>query len=258
MDGYKGTFDKAIEVFTERNKKQNGIFNFAGFRAESDIYGFLDNGDKLYDAEADGIAKSTDAAMYEMYRAVLRDTKKIGYDRSTSNHADYTNLDSRHIMMFVLLFSQLPEPVNNIVEIGGGFGNWLTLNRNRPFSKWTIIDLPHVGLLQKWYLGEQGVDPARYDLVSAFDYDGWASDQKAIDLVIGSHSLSELSINLFVQYFNKVIRKTKYLFYCNHVRKPTPDLIAAKQAIIEYEFSLVATTISEKGTVANSLYQRKS
>ena len=255
MDGYKGTFDKAIATFADKNK--DGDFNYDAFRSEKDIYGFLDNGDKPCDEEADNIAKTTDADMYEMYRAVLRDSKKIGYTNSSSRYSEYTNLDSRHIMMFILLFSKLPEAVDSIVEIGGGFGNWLTLNRNRSFNKWTIIDLPHVGRLQEWYLTEQGIDKTRYDLVSAFDYDTWAAAQKRIDLVIGSHSLSELSINLFYQYFIKVIRKAKYLYYCNHIRKPTPELIESKRAIIENDFTLVRCTISECGTVANSLYVSK-
>ena len=251
-NGYKNVFDKSITTFNNSSKEKIDIFN--SFRSEKDIYGFIDNGDNPFDKEADSIARKINIEMYNMYRSILLTRKKLGYNNSTSVHSDYSNLDSRHLMMFILLFSQISEKINTIVEIGGGFGNWLTLNRNQKFEKWTIIDLPHLGLLQNWYLEQQGVDKSCYDIVSAFDYDDWNSKQESIDLIIGTHSLSEFSFDIFSSYFTKVVSKAKYLFYCYHNTLPSPKLIKDKLELIESKFVLVNKTLSEGGNVSNCLY----
>jgi len=253
LNGYKSIFDRSINIF--KNKTKDNITLFNSFRSETDIYGFIDNGDAPCDKEAETIAKQKNLEMFNMYQTNLSIRKKLGYDNSTSVHSDYTNLDSRHIMMSILLFSEIKEKISTIVEIGGGFGNWLTLNRTQQFDKWTIIDLPHLGLLQNWYLEEQNIDKFMYETVSALDYDEWNSKQESIDVVIGSHSLSELSFEDFNAYFEKVISKAKYLFYCYHNTRPSPELINNKLMVIEYKFTLLSKTLSEGGNTSNCLYQ---
>lgn len=255
MEGYKWVFDNAESKF--KNASADSLQLFKSFRIQREIYGFIDNGDTPIDSEADDIAKNYNKEMYDMYRDILKSRKRLGYDGSRQLYADYSNLDSRHIMMFVLLFSQIKGPFNNIVEIGGGFGNWLTLNQKLSFNKWTIIDLPHVGLLQNWFLEEQCVPKEKYDTVSALNYKEWASTQKSIDLVIGTHSLSEFSFEIFFSYFNDVISKAKHFFYCYHNTLPTPQLIQAKLQIISTRFTLISNTLSEEGNVSNCLYMAK-
>ena len=254
MNGYKHVFDRAVSAFATDTRVSEDIF--ASFRLEPILYGFIDNGDRPMDAEADRIAQATSPDLYRLYREVLKGRKQLGYGSIVPIHADYSNLDSRHIMMFTLLFSRIQEPLNTIVEIGGGFGNWLTLNQHRLFSKWTIIDLPHLSQLQNWFLQNQGIDRTRYDLVSAFDYSSLNS-QSSFDLVIGSHSVSEFSFDVFYAYFTKVISKAKYFFYCYHNTMPSPVLIQTKLDIIGANFELIGKTLSEQGQVSNCLYRRK-
>jgi hypothetical protein len=153
----------------------------------------------------------------------------------------------------MILFKNLPEPVSNIVEIGGGFANWLYLNNDlQRFEKWTIIDLPHLGLLQKWAIEQFGIPKTKYELVSAFDYDSWA-EIVHVDLVIGAHSLSEFAWDVFLKYFDKVVIKSKYLFYSyKHAHKRPSQL-----AYIMNKFDLVEDVLSQSGTVSNALYVRK-
>ena len=254
MNGYKHVFDRSIAVF--QDVSQSMLPRFQAFRSEKDLYGFIDNGDAPPDREADSIAKHTNLRLYESYRTVLSTRVKLGYANSSSTYSEYTNLDSRHIMMSVLLFSHLQEPVSSIVEIGGGFGNWLTLNRNQSFKKWTLIDLPPLCLLQNWFLEQQSIPKTLYETVSAFEYTDWASKQSSFDLVIGSHSVSELSFDIFYQYFMNVISKSKYFFYCYHNTRPTPELIQTKLQIIQTKFKSIVNVLSEQGTVTNSLYVR--
>jgi hypothetical protein len=254
MNGYKHVFDKSIQKYSEITKDPDTLFE--SFRSEKDIYGFIDNGDTPPDREADSIAKNTNLRLYESYRDILKTRVKLGYANSSSTHSDYTNLDSRHIMMSVLLFSNIQEPLSSIVEIGGGFGNWLTLNRMQSFKTWTILDLPHLCLLQNWFLEKQGVPKTMYEMVSAFNYTDWASAHSSFDLVIGSHSVSELLFDVFYPYFMNVISKSKYFFYCYHNTRPTPELIRAKLQTIQTKFKSIVNVLSEQGNVTNSLYVR--
>ena len=94
-----------------------------------------------------------------------------------------------------------------------------------------------------------------YETVSALDYSEWNSNQKSFDLVIGTHSLSEFSFDVFYSYFTNIIVKSKYLFYCYHNTRPSPELIQTKLHIIQTKFKLVKSVLSENGNVTNSLYE---
>ena len=253
MDGYSQVFNRAIETY---NKTENKSEVFSSFRRNYPIYGFLDNGDNPPDVEADMIARKTDMAIYREYKDALRYRKSVGYGDMVPMYSDYSNLDSRHIMMMTVLFANAKAPIESVVEIGGGFGNWRTLNQHIP--KWTIIDLPHVLNLQQWYFEQQEIRPDRYELVSAFDYDSWAEKNGSYDLVIGTHSLSEFSLDIFHQYFEKVVRKSHYFFYAYHNTRPTPELIESKLLIIRQHFDLVVNVTSEQGNVSNCLFARKT
>jgi len=251
MEGYSHVFNRSIEQFkgvTDREAL------FSSFRSQRVIYGFTENMDFPPDEEAVALAKGINLPLYEDYVRLLGVRPAVGYVGSSSNHAAYNNLDSRHIMMSVFLFTRLPEPVSSIIEIGGGYGNWFLLNTNQTFATWTTIDLPHVGQLQKWYLQETRVDTSRWKAVSAYDYSECAG--VPVDLVIGTHSLSELSFSLFYQYFQKVVLYSKYFLYCHHITMPSPELLSAKQDLISSHFTLIDSFVSEKGKVLNCLYKR--
>ena len=248
MEGYSHVFQHSINKFKEVKDIQA---LFASFRSERDIYGFIENMDVPPDEEAVAIAQWINRDLYASYLRVLEGRKAVGYDRSGSTYSAYNNLDSRHIMMSVFLFTRLPESISTIIEIGGGYGNWLYLNQNQPFTSWVTIDLPHVSELQKWYLKETGVNTDRWASVSAYDYDAYS---KPVDLVIGAHSLSELSFSIFYDYFQKILMHAKYFYYCYHMTFPSPELISAKNILIHSRFKKVASFLSEGGTVMNSLY----
>ena len=256
MYGYKDIFDRSTSKFNSMTSVTDKLFE--NFRSEFELYGFIDNGDHPPDLEADSIAKITNPAMYEMYKELLHTRIKLGYsDRMTSTYSDYTNLDSRHIMMFVILFTHIPSSPDSILEIGGGFGQWLTLNKHRSFSKWTIIDLPHVSLLQNWYLDKQGISKSVYETVSALDYDHWNSKHTTFDLVIGTHSVSEFSFDIFYSYFYKIIIKSKYFYFCYNKYGPSPELIQKKLNIIHTKFEPIVSIVSENDKVINCLYKIK-
>ena len=253
LTDFDNVFNNSIKIFESINNEEKDNL-FESFRTQHSIYGFIDNGDFPPDDCAVKIAEQTNLELYQKYITHNKNKLILGYKNSSTNFVEYTNLDSRHIMMSVLLFTWLPEPVQNIVEIGGGFGNWLRLNIIQEFNKWYIIDLPHVSELQNWYLKKENIPNNKYELITALEYEKWNSTHDNYDLVIGSHSLSEFKFAIFEDYFNKVILKSKYLFFC--YATIYSDSINEKLSLINTHFELLNTVLSENDMVANSLYKR--
>ena len=258
MDGFNSVFNTSINEFYNYLKSGEKVEKlFESFYSHNGIFRFIHNCDKCPDIEAVEIAKNIDLELYEKYVKVNQSKKIIGYDSGySSNNASYNELDSRHIMMSVILLKKLGEcEIGNIVEIGGGFGNWLRLNNEViNFKKWYIVDLPHLGLLQQWYLDNHNVSREKYEIVSAFSEKEQCVIQN-IDLVIGTHSLSEFSWDIFESYFNNIIVKTKYLFYCYHIYSPSESIIKRKLYLILSKFVLVDSIKSEEGVVENSFFK---
>ena len=248
-DGYSDVFNTAIKHFNECEDKTTLL---KSFRSQYTIYGFIENGDYPPDEEAIRIAKEINTVMYDEYLDLLKGRALVGYEGSTIKYANYNNLDSRHIMMSILLFSSLSKPLKTIVEIGGGYGNWLYLNRTKNFNKWIIIDLPHIGEVQKYYLTNTNINLDNVQFISAFDYEQVESED--IDIIIGAHSLSEVSFDIFSDYFKRVISKAKYFLYCYHKFRPSLKLIDAKTKMINTQFNLINLVVSEDGNVDNCLY----
>jgi tetratricopeptide (TPR) repeat protein len=252
MDGYSQVFNHSIQKFQETTDKDGLFFSF---RANKAIYGFIENGDKAPDKEAIDLSKAYNDRLYEHYITQLKNRNPIGYNGSSQQYAMYNELDSRHIMMSVFLFTKLPESPTTIIEIGGGYGNWFYLNRQQLFNSWVTIDLPHVCELQSWYLSQMNIDLTKWKTISTNNYSEYSN--KPVDLVIGSHSLSEFSLPIFQNYFNTIVQHSNYFYYCYHMTMPTPELIQAKLDIIHKQFTVVDSFISEKGRVMNCLYKNK-
>ena len=253
MEGYTELFSNSENAFNSvSDKNLDAMFN--SFRSNKSCFSFIENGDIEPDNEAVSIAKSIDNDGYNFFVNQLINRPVIGYNGSSSNYGNYNNLDSRHIMFSVILWNFLKNPVKNILEIGGGYGNLLYINRNRSFDKWTIIDLPYINTLQEWALNKLVVNPSKYKLYSAYDYQ--EATTTTYDLVIGTHSLSELSINTFNNYFTSIIKNSKYLFYSYH-KYSHKALVELKRHIIEQQFNLIYEVFTENNRVSTCLYINK-
>jgi len=255
MNGYTQIFNDAESIFyTKQNSLDDKEYLFKTFRSQRDIYSFIDNGDTPPDSEAIQYSIQLNPEMYTYYLNQLEGRKKLGYTSETQFDS-YNHLDSRHILMSIVLYSNIKnDELKSIVEIGGGYGNFLYLNRNREFQNWKIIDIPHLLLLQNYMLKELNVN-CPYELISAYDYS--EKDFSELDLVIGTHSLSEFSIDIFKNYFYKVIINSKYLLYVYHISLPSKQLIESKKEIIEEYFSLLFSITTENNSVITALYKKK-
>ena len=248
-------FDRAKTEFGKSVAKIGEEELFSSFMSHHDVFGFIYNDDLPADDEAVAVARKIDNDMYIRYLVANSQKKPIGYNGGfPSKNAAYNELDSRHCMMSIILFKYIHGPIDHIIEIGGGYGNWLRLNYPvQSFSKWSIIDIDHVGKLQKWCLNQWNIPESVYDIVSADDYVHVAP----ADIVIGSHSLSELSYDHFKAYFDNILVKTKYFFYAYHRSSPSVDLIHKKNLLLQTTFDTVTIVPSQSGEVFNCVLKNK-
>jgi hypothetical protein len=101
------------------------------------------------------------------------------------NQSDSLNLvhQTYHILRWQEATGQSIADMQSIYEFGGGYGAMaLVCNRLGFRGKYYIYDLPEFALLQKWYLGECGVDNVEWVGPYAFGN---------VDLMIACYSLSE-------------------------------------------------------------------
>lgn len=261
MNGYEPIFKAAVESY-ERDKDK---YSFINFRSCFNIFQFIVNNDPNPDGEALTIAYRTNLPLFVKLLTIPKPC--LGFASDMNLYTQCDNLDSRHIMMLTFLVDLLKKTGNmdgikNVVEIGGGFGNMarlMTASREIPFDSWTIIDLPHVSKLQDWYL-ETTLTPEdrkKITLVDTDKYNEWISKPQKVDLIIGTHSLSEVSIEVFRNYYESIVKHTRFLFYCYHKELPHPFLIHDKKTIIDADFDPIFAMTSEKGKVVNVVYKHK-
>jgi hypothetical protein len=251
-EGFESVFQKSRDSFVSGSSTEV----FETFREHHDLFWFFIAGGPP-DSGAIEIAKRIDGNLYTKYFVNhIKTLKKLGYGNSVdSTNWLYDCQDSRHIMMSICLFTKIPQIANaRIVEIGGGFGNFLRLNyKIQEFKSWNIIDIPHIGELQRWYLEKSQIPQELYNIISSDSKPSFDSD-----IVIGTHSLSELSWDIFENYFSDIVKRTTYLLYSYHVSRPSESLIIRKRNMIESEFECLSDIPSEGGCVRNCVFIRKS
>lgn len=254
-DGYSDVFNTANDA-AARMPLQDEIEHFR----DSDLYRFiapLGRRAHMPDYQALGIGLLNEPTVVTTLLAKSKPT--LGYARPT-DFCPLDMVDSRHIMMIAIIKRWLPDHLSNlnIVEIGGGFGNWARLCEGQiDYRRWTIIDLPFVNEVQRWYLSSILDDFSKITLIGTDHYPMWKQD-KAFDLVIGAHSLSEFSSEIFDDYYENIVLKSQYFFYATHLAHPNTLLVNEKLDRINQHFECLATVHSEDDSVGNFLMVRKS
>lgn len=195
------------------------------------------------------------AAAEQINKELCRKFLNKGPSRSGGDSDTAGIVESRHVMMSTFIFSELGLEFGSIVEIGGGYGNWVRLAENIVnYKSWTIIDVPFVKKLQQWFLSREIQNLGAVNLISTEELGDWLKKFQKADLVIGAHSLSELAWKDFEYYYEKIIRKSRYLFYATHVNRPSRELVNLKLTKISRGFKEVKTLMSESNNVINRIY----
>jgi hypothetical protein len=242
MNGFTDVFDECEKNYIDT------FVDFSKFREDHKTWWFI-LGNTLLDFNALSISNEINPELFSRYLNIPK--SKLGYTENVEYKFIDVN-DSRHIMMSTIIFSHKND-FENIVEIGAGYGNWYRLNQTiANHNTWTMIDLPFVSNLQKWYLENEVSDLSKARFLTNSDQ---LSDK--IDLVIGAHSISELSWENFDHYYSNVIVKSEYFFYAGHRFNCGEDLLTMKLQRIAEDFDLIVSIMTEDNSVYNNLYKKK-
>ena len=250
-DGYDSVFIKCKII------SNNTSDDYTNFR-EKEEFEFLVNNEPEPDEEAVTIGKSINNDLFTEYLNVKK--SKLGYGNIVK-FSTLDNLDTRHYMMSCFVynyFKQKNVSLTNILEIGGGFGNWSYINEHiMKYNKWTIIDLDFVIKLQKWFLKHELTDINKVEWIDTKDLSRLIINEETYDITICAHSLSEISKENFDNYLDILIKKTKYIFYAYHTKLPNINLINYKKTMLDKYFNIEDSFICENGNVNNVLYVNK-
>lgn len=238
---------KPVVLECERNFSNH--LPFEKFREDYKTYHIL-LCNKDADPEALTKAEAIDPKTFYLYLKKKKPLLGYGNDPQVP-YRQMDMCDSHHILMSQII-ANYKKTYPSIIEIGAGYGNMIRLNENiLDYRNWIDIDLPFVTELASWYLNKTLTDPSKIDFISAYDYVGLNSD-----LVIAAHSLSELAMDDFMEYYNRIVLKTKTFFYSTHLTNCGEEMLKNKLEIISKDFELIYQVTSEGGGVLNNLYSR--
>jgi hypothetical protein len=216
MEGFTRYFEEA-----SRECNANGD-SFDNFRHSRNLYGFCINGGTV-DLQAINYSITINEELHNKF--ANQPKSLVGYNGHEETYVSIDDLDSKHILQLTFLFNNYNTHFNKIVEIGGGFGNMCRLCNNIiTYNNWDIIDIPHMIRLQRFYLQHELKDISKINFIDATT----AVEYNDIDLVIGTHSLSEFSWDIFCDYFQTTISKSKFFYFGYNKNCPSPELINLK------------------------------
>jgi hypothetical protein len=226
---YKGIFDEAQEV----SKTVDYSALFPEFHDHPELFHFIMS--PRHQESPDG---GSLALAYQLNPEVYEYLFDVGPSMLGNGSTMLDGAESRHILMLTYLITFIGKEWGNVVEIGGGYGNFARLvDGFVAYDKWTIIDLDYISDLQKWF--HQTLIPDATNIIYRHSND--EIDGLEPTLVIGTHSLSEFSLDDFIRYYNEVIQYSTWFFYVSQAALPSKELLTNKLDIICKDFSLEHT-----------------
>jgi hypothetical protein len=223
MDGYTSIFSNA------ENEYGKITVELEGFRYKRHIYGFCINED-IIDQESLDYSKKINNELYEKF--ILQPKSLAGYKDNEEKYCQLDDVDCKHIMELIFLFNNNETNYNKIVEIGAGYGNMCRLCNNIiNYNSWDIFDIPHMLEVQKYFLTDNNIDISKINFNTAYNIHTY--ENIPIDLVIATHSVSELSWDNFIIYFYNVIKYSKFFYYGYNTICPSRELIEMKLSHIQ-------------------------
>jgi putative sugar O-methyltransferase len=245
-------YDQGFSPLFEQSRSIKKL-DYSDFRADPAFHFAVPVRDQIHSPDADAlkIAAEQDVDLFLRYLRVSK--PNTGY-KSLSYHP-LDKVDCRHLMMSTVIFKHLKD-INTVVEIGGGFGNWARLNLqvHPNITEWTIIDLEFVLDLQQWYL-RNTLDKNTASKVYYVPAETLLPIFGA-DLVIGAHSLSEVSMEYFLKYLN-IVDRSKYFFYARHRDYPSTELSKIKFELLMSKYKVIENVKTENDEVDNILFKCK-
>jgi hypothetical protein len=152
---------------------------------------------------------------------------EISLGANRFNQVDLMSLSSALTVRKVMSADSL----RRIVEIGGGSGRFAYYCLKLGLGPINIIDLPHVLILQYWYLSKalpaskirfmHSSDSSNADILLVPNSQMRSIDSKQIELVFNQDSFAEMPLDVVNQYLDWIaFNKSSLIFSINHESKP--------------------------------------
>lgn len=110
---------------------------------------------------------------------------------------------------FEIAFMVNESPISRIVEVGGGYGGLCKiLSTVCEFDEYILIDLPEVSALQRKYIDLFPDIKDKVKCIPCTEYE----EIKDIDLFISNYALSECSLEVQMEYYDKLVTNTKFAY----------------------------------------------
>lgn len=99
--------------------------------------------------------------------------------------------------------------IGRIVEVGGGYGGLCkVLSTVCEFDEYILIDLPEVSALQRKYIDQFPEIKDKVKCIPCTEYE----EITDIDLFISNYALSECSLEVQMEYYDKLVTNTKFAY----------------------------------------------
>jgi len=241
MDSYTPIFEKSQKLA----EAVDYFETFEYFHDYPELYHFIiaPEGQLTRDERALNQAKEIDP---EIYQAL--------YDKGPSllgnGSSEIDGIESRHILIMTYLISKLGKNWGDVIEIGGGYGNYPRLADGIVSTDtWSIIDLNYISDLQCWFLKNNNIRNVYCYSFEAMqrDLQDYESDPVPYNLLLGIHSLSEFNMETFNSYL-PIINRAKWFCYVCQDKNPSLEILVTKLSIIMQEFNIVDVLEYEGGT----------
>jgi hypothetical protein len=251
--------DSYTPVFKESARLAEAVdysATFEDFHKHPELYHFIiaPDGQLGSDNRALNQAEKIDPVIYQAL-----------YDKGPSllgeGSTEIDGVESRHILILTYLIFMLGKSWGNVIEIGGGYGNYPRLvDKIVEVESWSIIDLEYISDLQDWFLWKSGINT---DRITCYSFENMREDLKnydanpsEYDLLLGVHSLSEFDLETFMFYL-PIINKARWFCYVSQTYNPSKELLDKKQELIREQFTLEAKLEYEGGTSVIYLFLNK-
>ena len=244
LSGYSSVFN----FYKNAAKDTNPAKTYSEFKSHPELYNFIL-----------AINKNPDSASLQQAASINPGIAFQLIQKGGSKSGGYFGcidaVECRHILMLTFLKNYLGDnSLGKVLEIGGGYGNFVRLATNMfDWTDWTIIDLEYISHLQEWFLTTEKISLDKVHFMSEDQLQPYIADT-----IIGTHSLSEFDLDTFTNYYNSYIKQVHRLFYASHNRFPSYELLKAKQDMIANDFVLKIALVYEEDNSTMYIFEHKN
>ena len=237
------------------------IENLKNFRKKNLLSNGLD--DSLYLSKfsnKDEIIKKLIGEIGEDFFYKNLNTKNIGncdsYIFYNNTYIDFNDLLKMHWYKDIDKHIFNKSKINNICEIGGGYGNFARIILNNQNCKYFLIDLPQTNLMSSFYLknnfenkkvylysdykneSENIISEESYNKNDIFILTPWCNLPKKIslDLFINAKSMMEMNFGMIKKYFDLIQNKVTSNGFFLNINRYEKDSVGYPVRIHEYPY----------------------